>query len=71
MLLFVGDQSDVYMKQVIDDQLGGWPMLTSKENTLSPIDLVNRISKYKNLFFMPVYVGANPKNTKLNIIRVG
>jgi hypothetical protein len=58
------------MKQVIDDQFGGWPMVNSKENPLSPIDLIKRISKYKNLFFMSVYVGANPKNTKLNIIRV-
>jgi len=65
-----GDQSDIYIKEFINDQLGGWSMLNDKDNNLTPFDLINRISKYKALTFMPVYVGANPKNTKLNMIKV-
>lgn len=58
------------MKEIINDQLGGWPMFNDKENSLTPFELIGRISKYKTLAFMSIYVGANPKNTSLNIIRV-
>ena len=45
-------------------------MFNDKENSLTTFELIGRISKYKTLAFMSIYVGANPKNTSLNIIRV-
>ena len=62
--------SEIYIKQMLGDQLGGWPMLTNKENNFSSIELINRITKFKNLAIFSVEVGANPKNTKYNIIKV-
>ncbi len=64
------NQSDVYLKQIINDQLGGWPLLSNKDNAYSALEVMKRINKFKYLTIMPIYVGANPKNTKVNLIKV-
>ena len=63
-------QSDVYLKNIIDDELGGWPLISNKDSAFSSLELINRLSKYKSVPLFSVIVSPNPKNTRKNIIKV-
>lgn len=57
--------------KVINDELGGWPMISGKSNPYSSLELLKRVNKYILTDFVIITVGANPKDPFRNIIKVG
>lgn len=56
--------------KVLNDEFGGWPLISGKSNTYSPLDLLKRMNKYGMADLVSITVGANPKNPDRNIIKV-
>ena len=56
--------------KVINDELGGWPLISGKSNPYSPLELLKRVNKYELADLVAITVGANPKNPDRNIIKV-
>ena len=48
----------------MENELGGWPVLTGKDNELSSVELMTRLNKNGILTVFYVGVGSDPKNTK-------
>ena len=57
--------------KLVNDEFGGWPLISGKSNSYSPLDLLKRINKYELADLVAITVGANPKNPDRNIIKVG
>ena len=62
--------SDSYLKSIINQEFGGWPILTNIENTLSTTELITRLFKYNVNPLFYVYVYSDPKNTNVRRITV-
>ena len=58
------------MLNILNNELGGWPLLTNKENSLTTIEIMNRLNTFKLSGIQSIYVGTNPKDPKARVIRV-
>jgi hypothetical protein len=54
----------------MENELGGWPVLSGKDNELSSAELMIRLNKNGILTVFYVGVGSDPKNTKSKKIKV-
>ena len=66
----VGILSSAYINKIIDQELGGWPILTNKENIFTSIELLTKISKYDTIGLININVAPDPKNTSIKRIKV-
>lgn len=68
--VFLEALSDGYVKSIIKNELGGWPLLDNEENNLSSLELLKKITKYGVASVFNLIVGVDPKNTRVRRIKV-
>ena len=66
----VNNYTEAYTLKLLNDEFGGWPLLSGKSNPNSPLDLLKRINKYGLTDLIMITIFTNPKNTTRNIIKV-
>ena len=72
--LFFKDQinknSENYLLEILNNELGAWPLLTNNENSLSTLELMKRIHKFKLSSILSFNLINNPKNPDFKTINV-
>jgi hypothetical protein len=59
-----------YFKNMLDQVLGGWQMISGKSNRFSPINLMKILIKYGYQGFTNINIASDPKNTQKYVIKV-
>jgi hypothetical protein len=56
--------------EIINNEFGGWPMLINNDSSLSMLELMVRLSYYKQSLFFTLDVGSNPTSARTKILKV-
>jgi hypothetical protein len=59
-----------YFFEILNEDLGGWPLVEKRSNILSSVDLLTRLAKYGYQPFVSVGVQPDPKNSSLYALQV-
>lgn len=74
LFLYLKDRVDQftepYVKKLLNDEFGGWPLSSGSTNSLSPLDLLKRINKYGFLRFANIGISPNPDDPLHYVIKV-
>lgn len=67
---YVNTYTEPYVKSFLNDNLGGWPMVTGKPNRFTPLELLKKMYKYMLFEFVTISIWANPRDPLKHIIKV-
>lgn len=62
--------SESYLVDTINTKLGGWPLLTSKENPFSTEKILSNLARLNIHPFIEIVVTTNPKNRQQKMIKL-
>ena len=66
----VNNYTEAYALKLLNDEFGGWPLISGKSNPKSPLDILKRIIKTGLYDLVSISVQPNPKDPTRNIIKV-
>lgn len=66
----MNDYTEPFVKKFLNEEFGGWPMMTGRANPYTPIELLKKMYKYMLYEFVSISIWANPKDPLKHIIKV-